>query len=255
MSSLRAAIYTRVSTTDQGTDDKGSLENQETRCRKLCEAKGYAQPTVDDVFRETRSGMDSERPEYRRMIEAAKDGAYDVVVALDTDRLARDFRSLMKVIYDELNPAGVAVAVVNGGVDTSSDEGQFVLNMFALFGDYDRKKILKRTTAGKKHASSQGKYWGGQAPLGYAFGDDAGVLVVVESEARVVRTIFRLSDEGVSAGHIAGMLNQDGEVTKKGKPWRQAHVLAALNLAPLYRGDGKDNGKAGGKLQAPAILE
>lgn len=134
MAALRAAIYTRVSTADQGTDDKGSLENQEMRCRKLCEAKGWSLPTVDDVFQERRSGMDSERPEYRRLIEAAKSGAYDVVVALDTDRLARDFPSLMKVIYDELDPAGVCVAIVNGGVDTSSAEGQLMLNMFALFG-------------------------------------------------------------------------------------------------------------------------
>ena len=71
-SSLRAAIYVRVST--GGQEDNYSPKTQEEACRAYCARHGYE---VDEanVYREVFSGADLHaRPELRRLRRAAKGG-------------------------------------------------------------------------------------------------------------------------------------------------------------------------------------
>lgn len=74
----------------------------------------------------------------------------------------------------------------------------------------------------------------GRAPFGYAVADRK--LVVDDREAEVVRRIFALyldGHEGVR--RIARLLNEDGILTRLGKPWNAGSVRAVLRN-PAYTG-------------------
>ena len=66
---MRAALYIRVSTEEQGKDDKVSLAYQEERCRAYCAARGYE---VVQLYADVHSGRKWNRPELQRMLDAAR---------------------------------------------------------------------------------------------------------------------------------------------------------------------------------------
>src|SRR3712207_4325543 len=86
---MRAAIYVRVSSTQQEQDGT-SLETQEAHCRSYCVERGY-ESHDQLVYREVHTGTELwERSELQRLREAVRNHAVDVVVAYAIDRLSRD---------------------------------------------------------------------------------------------------------------------------------------------------------------------
>ena len=75
----RAVVYVRVSTREQATDDKASLEVQQRESQAYCSRKGYdlAHPPYIDI----QSGTDSrkERAAFEEMLAEARKGAFDVI--------------------------------------------------------------------------------------------------------------------------------------------------------------------------------
>ena len=84
-----AAIYVRVSTTEQATEGY-SVEEQERKCRAAIESKGwkcdgvYADPGV--------SGRTLDRPGLQEMLTHIRTGLIDAVVIYKLDRLSRKQR-------------------------------------------------------------------------------------------------------------------------------------------------------------------
>lgn len=77
----RAANYIRVSSREQATEDKVSLEVQQRDCEAYCRRKGYH--IVGPPYVDVQSGTDNrkERAAFERMLEEAKRGAFDIIVA------------------------------------------------------------------------------------------------------------------------------------------------------------------------------
>jgi len=95
---LRAALYARVSTTDQTT------ENQLLELRQYAEARSW---TVAEYIDEGVSGTKERRPALDRLLSDAKRRRVDVVVCWRLDRFGRNLRHLITAI-EELNVAGVS---------------------------------------------------------------------------------------------------------------------------------------------------
>src|SRR5262245_7592087 len=86
---LRAAIYCRVSTTDQEREGT-SLETQEAACRQYAQSHGYAVSEAH-VYREAYSGGEfHDRPRLGDLRAALRDRQLDVVIGYAVDRLSRD---------------------------------------------------------------------------------------------------------------------------------------------------------------------
>ncbi len=79
MTPTRAAIYVRVSTTEQ------DYKAQQAALEYECQRRGWA-PVV---FPEKVSGMDSDRPEYRRLVRAVEGGEIQHVLVWALDRWSR----------------------------------------------------------------------------------------------------------------------------------------------------------------------
>lgn len=188
----RAIIYARVSTDDQ--KDKGySLPTQVEQCHNYAERLGY-QVVVE--FKDDYSGATAiaERPEGKKMVAMLKRCEADAVIVYQVDRLSRDIVNLLASVQMWLR-AGVEIHSCDmGKVESELD---IVLVIKGWQGSDERKKIVERTSRGRRAKAQSGKVVGvNRAPYGYRFVRDIDNRVVGmeidEQRACIVRQIFNL---------------------------------------------------------------
>jgi DNA invertase Pin-like site-specific DNA recombinase len=149
-SGLRAALYARVSTTDQTT------ENQVIELRRYAEARGW---TVAEYIDNGISGTKERRPALDRLIADARRRRFDVLVVWRLDRLGRDLKHLIMTL-DEMTALGIAFTSLNEGIDTGTPAGRLQLHLLAAIAEFERARIVERVRAGIARARSQGKRLG-----------------------------------------------------------------------------------------------
>lgn len=189
----RAVIYSRVST-DEQAEHGYSLEGQrrDLLAHALREGWSVVEEMVDDGY----SGADPFRPGLRRVMELAREGSVDLVLAAKRDRLFRD-RFYRLAFERDLREFGVKLVSLN---DTGHEIGDGVLDDFAA---WERKEIASRLHGGIRNMVMDGKVKAGaKPPYGYRMNDKA--LEVFEPEMENVRSIYAMSAEGRTLGYIRG---------------------------------------------------
>jgi DNA invertase Pin-like site-specific DNA recombinase len=142
----RAAIYARVSTSDQ------TCENQLLELRRYCEARGWqATEYVDSGI----SGAKDKRPALDVLLKDAKRRRFDVLVCWRLDRLGRNLRHLVTMLED-LNHVGVAFVSLGEGIDCTTPAGKLQLHILAALAEFERERIRERVMAGLQRAKAQG---------------------------------------------------------------------------------------------------
>jgi putative DNA-invertase from lambdoid prophage Rac len=144
--SRRAALYLRVST------DKQSTENQKPEVEQLARTRGY---TVVTVYEEQQSAA-KHRPEYTRMIRDGKRGAYDVLVVWALDRFGRSMIGNLQDVL-ELDRIGVTVVSVRESwLDTGGPVRSLLIAIFSWVAEQERARLIDRTKAGLEAARRRG---------------------------------------------------------------------------------------------------
>jgi putative DNA-invertase from lambdoid prophage Rac len=148
---MTAAIYARVSTSEQTTD--GQIQS----LRSYCLARGLGEPAVfrDDGI----SGVRDNRPQLDALRERIRRGEVTAVVVTKIDRLGRSLGMILR-FWDEADAAGARVIVTDQGVDTGTAAGRLQRNMLAALAEFERELILERTQAGIARARAAGKRFG-----------------------------------------------------------------------------------------------
>ena len=147
---LRAAIYARVSTLDQ------EPENQLAELRRYADARGWM-PTeyVDHGV----SGAKERRPALDRLLADARRRRFDVLVCWRLDRLGRNLRHLVTLL-DELAALGVSFVSLGEGIDCTTPAGRLQLHVLAALAEFERARCVERVQAGLQRARAQGKRLG-----------------------------------------------------------------------------------------------
>lgn len=154
---IRAAGYVRVSTEEQARDGF-SLAAQEQAIRALCEAHQWSLGAIYcDAGRS--GGSMRGRDALRQMLEDAKAGAFQKLVYLRGDRLARNLRDLLH-ICDTLESAGVDMIGIHDPVDLCTPFGRAVRSFSGLFAELDRDLIRERVKEGISQKARQGEIVG-----------------------------------------------------------------------------------------------
>ncbi|MEF7351500.1 recombinase family protein [Escherichia coli] len=135
--------YARVSTTGQSLDTQ--LE---------------ALSGCEKIFREKVSGAKDDRPELQAMLEFVREG--DTVFVTKLDRLARNTRHLLE-ISEYLQEKGVALNILNIGINTATPTGKLMLTMIGAIATFEREMMLERQAEGIALAKLKGKYKGRKA--------------------------------------------------------------------------------------------
>jgi DNA invertase Pin-like site-specific DNA recombinase len=154
----RAALYARVSTTDQ------SCDRQERDLRAFAERSDCE---VVGVFRETASGARNDRMERRRVMALAQAREIDVILVTELSRWGRSTIDLLHTLRD-LEAHRVSLAALHGMTfDLSTSVGRMMATMIAGLAEFERDLLRERVRSGLAAAKARGKVLGrkpGQRP-------------------------------------------------------------------------------------------
>jgi DNA invertase Pin-like site-specific DNA recombinase len=147
--SQRAAIYTRVSTSQQ------TVENQLLELRVVAEKMGWH--VVSELKDEGISGVKGrdQRPAFDQLTRLVIQRKVDVVLAWDISRLGRSLQHLVEFM-NTLQSASVDLYVHQQAIDTSTPSGRMVFGIFASLAAFERELIAERIKSGLARAKAQG---------------------------------------------------------------------------------------------------
>jgi DNA invertase Pin-like site-specific DNA recombinase len=153
MKTKRVAIYARVSTDHQTT------ENQLAELRKAAERHGWE--VVGEFVDHAVSGAKGrdQRPEFDRLLKGAARREFDVIAAWSVDRLGRSLQHLVGFL-GEIQAKGVDLYLQQQGIDTTTPAGKALFQMCGVFAEFERSMIQERVKAGLTRARAQGKTLG-----------------------------------------------------------------------------------------------
>jgi DNA invertase Pin-like site-specific DNA recombinase len=146
---LKAAIYLRVSTTDQTT------ANQERELRAVAARLGHEIIEVyEDHGISGAKGRDK-RPAFDRLHKAVTRREFDIVMAWSVDRLGRSLQHLLHFL-DHLHARNVGLYLHQQGLDTTTPAGKAMYQMCGVFAEFERAMIRERIFAGMARAKAKG---------------------------------------------------------------------------------------------------
>ena len=190
-----------------------------------------------------------DRPALKRLLADVEAGLVDCICVYKVDRPSRSLLDFSRII-GTLDAHGVSFVSITQQFATTTAMGKLTLNILLSFAEFERGIIAERTRDKMSAARRKGKWTGGPPILGYDVDPAGGRLLVNESEAQTVRTIFELYLDRQSLLDAARELNRLGLTTKRrttrhgvergGQAWdktRLGFVLQNL-LTPATLGSG-----------------
>ena len=230
---VRVRKYRRRSTNEE--NQPYSIEAQDARLDPFIQSQeGWV---FDGEYADDASGATLNRDGLQKALRDAKAGLYDVLVVYRIDRLTRSIRGLLDIV-DALNEAGVALVSASEHFDTHTPVGRMVMQILAVFAEFERAIIIDRVVAGMERKAAAGGWTGGTHPVGYTaetVQDPKTALPVKtgrllpDEHAPVVEIIFEMyGRKRLGARAIANWLNEQGYFTSHGKPWGHTAILKVL---------------------------
>jgi site-specific DNA recombinase len=187
---IRICLYTRISTDEE--NQPTSLHSQRERLEAFCNAQEGWRIVAHHEDRQ--SGATLKRPGLQQALELARERRIDLLLVYRVDRLSRKVRQLAQ-LAEELDGYGVVLRSATEPFDTGSAAGRMMLQMLAVFAEFEHATIVDRVTAGIEHRAKEGRWATGRLPFGYRR-DEQKQVVPDEREAAVVRRIFELYASG-----------------------------------------------------------
>lgn len=145
---MRAAIYARVSTTDQ------NCEMQLAELRPYILSRGW-EPSGEYVDTGW-SGAKLERPELDRLFCDARKRKFDVIVCWKLDRFGRSLYGC-KTALESLKVIGIRFIATSQNIDTdeSNPASRFFQHILMAAAEFERELIRERAAAGQKRYRTQ----------------------------------------------------------------------------------------------------
>ena len=147
---MKTAIYARVSTDEQTTD------NQVIKLKQVAERNGWK---VETIYADTISGVKSKRPELDKLMKSVIRKEIDIVMVWSVDRLGRSLQHLTALLSD-IESKGINLYLHQQNIDSSTSSGKMLFQMLGVFVEFERSLIRERILAGLARARSQGKRLG-----------------------------------------------------------------------------------------------
>jgi DNA invertase Pin-like site-specific DNA recombinase len=150
---VRAAIYARVSTLNGNQDP--SMQTRELE--EYCQRRGWQ---IHGIYVDNGvSGNKDSRPQLNRMMQDAHERRFSVVVVWRFDRFARSVSHLLRAL-ETFNALGIQFVSLSEQVDTSTPMGKMVFTVLGAVAELERNLIVERVRAGLRHARAKGKRLG-----------------------------------------------------------------------------------------------
>ena len=207
-SPMITALYCRLSLEDGKDNESMSISNQKLLLKDYAEKNGMfnCEFYVDDGF----TGRNFNRPAFQRMISDIEAGRISCVITKDLSRLGRNYiesGSYMEVFFPKHNVRYIAVT---DNYDSLNKQEMDIAPFKNILNDMYSRDISKKVLAGRMTRSRQGKFCGGQPPLGLMRDpDDNGHLIIDPETAPTIRRIYDLALDGMGNMRICKVLMEE----------------------------------------------
>jgi site-specific DNA recombinase len=191
----QAVLYARVSTDAQ--QKEATIESQLFELKKHIASAGHA--LVEEYIDDGYSGTQLDRPALEQLRTDLKTDLFDVIYFHSADRIARDAAHQI-IIVSELVKYGKQI-VIGGKEYEETPEGKLTLTMLGAFSEFERTKIIERTTRGRLHRLRKGEMSSnGHRIYGYHYvrktATAPATLAINEEQAAIVRQVFEMFASG-----------------------------------------------------------
>lgn len=230
---MKAGLYCRVSTDAQV--DGYSIDAQKQLLEGFCMSREITdyEYYIDGGY----SGSNLNRPEIQRLLEDVKMKKIDCVVVYKLDRISRSQKDTLYLIEEVFNPNNIGFVSVKENFDTTSPFGKAMIGILSVFAQLERETIYERTRMGMKERVKSGLWMGGgNRPLGYEYDRNTGTLVVKPKQAEMIRMVFKLYLNGMSAEDINDTLGMSGERVVRKVLQSQVYIGKIPYKGEIYEG-------------------
>ena len=202
----RVGIYCRLSKDDELNGESASISNQRDILTNYCNSQGWQIVGVfqDDGY----TGLNTERPDLQRLLQACEKGLVNLVITKDQSRLGRNHVQTGYLMEEFFPKHGVRYVALYDNVDTYAEDNEIAPFKNVLNEMYSRD-ISKKVHASYHLQATKGKFTGVVPPLGYLKDpDEKGHLLIDEETAPIVRKIFQWAVDGRGINYISRELER-----------------------------------------------
>lgn len=228
---LRVTYYARVSS--ESDEQLNSLDNQIAYYEDLIK-RNRAWTYVPGYVDEGLSGISTKkRKHFNEMIADAKEGAFDLIITKEISRFARNTLDSLQYTR-ELLGWGVGVFFQNDNINTLDEDAELRLTIMSSIAQDELRKLSSRVKFGHQQAIKSNVVLGNSRIFGYK--KDEKRLVIDESQAPMVRDLFRLYATGeYSMKQLETLFYEQGYRNYNGN--KIAHTtMSGIISNPKYKG-------------------
>lgn len=219
---MKCAIYVRVSTHNE--EQKQSLVNQKEIFMRFIADKGW---DLFEIYVDIQSGTKSrKRPEFKRMIEDAKEKKFDIILAKELSRLARNGQ-LSYEIKNLAENNGIHILTLDGAIDTLAGKTEN-FGLWAWVYENESQTTSRRVKETFANRARNGKFKGSIPPYGY-YVENHKLKIRNDFTPHIVRRIFNSYIAGKGFDRIARELLEEGIPTP-------SQIAGKTNASPLWHG-------------------
>ncbi len=233
---MRCAIYIRVSTDKK--EQETSLGNQKDLFFNYVSDQGW---DIYKFYVDVESGTTDKREKLQEMIQDAKQRKFDIILAKELSRLARNGK-LSYEIKDIALINKIHIITLDGAINTITGRDD-MFGLYAWMYEEESKRTSKRIKYALITKARKGEFKGSIPPYGYEL-KKGKLFIRIDDTPNVVKRIFRMYLEGIGFDAIARTLTREGYPTpaqiagKKnaGQYWHGSSIKCILSN-PHYVGD------------------
>ena len=206
------AGYCRISVDEELDRDNTSIENQKAIIEDYVKQR-FPGSTLTFYEDRDRSGYTFEQREgYQKMRKRLLDHELDILIVKDFSRFSRrNSRGLVEL--EDLRDYGVRIISIGDGIDFPNDDDWLKIQFQFLINEMPVTDTSKKVRNVVKRRQQDGK-WICAAPYGYII-NARQEFEIVPTEADIVRTIFKLYQEGWGYKKISNHLTDEGIPTPR----------------------------------------
>ncbi|NJJ35105.1 recombinase family protein [Clostridioides difficile] len=218
---MKCAIYIRVSTDKE--EQKTSLQNQKDLFFKYISDKGW---DIGKMYIDIESGTKDKREQFQQMISDAKNRSFDIILAKELSRIARNGKLSyeIKTLAENNN---IHIITLDNAINTI-EGNTHMFGMYAWMYEQESQRISDRVKYALKSRAEKGIFKGSVAPYGY-YCKDGTLFIKNDFTPDIVRRIFNEYISGVGFDAIARNLYNDDIPSPR-------QIAGIKNASPKWHG-------------------
>lgn len=216
-----AVIYARYSSDRQREE---SIEGQIRVCKQYAERNDL---NVIHIYTDRAlTGRSDKRPEFQMMIRDSAKCTFQYVLVYKLNRFSRD-RYDSAIYKHKLGKNCIKVISAMENI-TDDPAGKLLESVIEGIAEYYSAELSENVIRGMTQNAMEGKWAGGNLPLGYKLDSDKR-LIIDENKVNIVRKIYDMFLTGFSVRQITNALNEEKLTTANGYAFSRSRVYSILH--------------------------